>query len=58
MCCVLGVKSILSRAENIDKKKFIMCVVCWCLKSILSRAENLDQKKFIMCVVYWVSSQY
>ena len=54
--CVLGVKSILSRAENIDKKKFIMCLLG--VKSILSRAENLDQKKFIMCVVYWVSSQY
>ena len=48
----------MSRSENLDKKKFMMCVVSLGLKSILSRAENLDQKKFMMCVVCWVSSQY
>ena len=45
---MLGVKSILSRAENLDQKKFIMCVLG--VKSILSRAETLNKKKDLFCV--------
>ena len=58
MMCVLGLKSILSRAETPRQKEvYDVCCVLG-LKSILSRAENLDRKKFMMCVVCWVSSQY